>query len=143
MERDVPHILYAHHHHAGDPEEENVIPRLHHAGGIEVAQVLSLFRPSKGGVGDQRGTEPSVQHIRVPFYHMGATLPTGSRVVVDYRDPLAVPAVPDRDAVTPPELPADAPVLNVLHPVVVDLREMLRDDSCLTISHGIESRFCQ
>ena len=35
-------------------------------------------------------------------------------------------AVPDGDAVPPPELPADAPIPDILHPVVVLLAEVLR-----------------
>ena len=41
---------------------------------------------------------------------------------------VAVGAVPDRDAVPPPELAADAPVADVLHPVEVDLGEALGED---------------
>ena len=41
----------------------------------------------------------------------------------------AVVAVPDRDAVPPPELAADAPVADVLHPVQVDPGPALGDEA--------------
>ena len=50
----------------------------------------------------------------------------------------AVRAVPGRDAVSPPQLPADAPVADVLEPVVVHLREALRDDLDPARAHGFQ-----
>ena len=40
----------------------------------------------------------------------------------------AIVAVPDRDAVSPPQLAGDAPVLDIFQPVVINLLEALRDD---------------
>ena len=40
----------------------------------------------------------------------------------------------------PPELAADAPVADVLHPVVVDLGEALRDDPDLAAPNGLDGR---
>ena len=49
------------------------------------------------------------------------------RVGARHRVLAAGVAVPDRDAVAPPQLAADAPVADVLHPVQVDADPALRD----------------
>lgn len=44
----------------------------------------------------------------------------------------------DRDAVAPPQLPADAPVPDVLKPPVVDFLEPLRHNLDVTIPHSLQ-----
>mmetsp|Transcript_498 Transcript_498/g.824 ORF Transcript_498/g.824 Transcript_498/m.824 type:complete len:496 (+) Transcript_498:478-1965(+) len=58
--------LDAHHHHAGHPEEQDVVPRLQALGGVEPLEVLALrVGPAHGGEGPQAGGEPGVQHVVV------------------------------------------------------------------------------
>ena len=45
-------------------------------------------------------------------------------------------AVPDRDAVAPPELTADAPIPDVLEPVQVNFAPTLGVEADMTIAHG-------
>ena len=53
-------------------------------------------------------------------------------------------AVPDRDAVPPPELARDAPVADVLHPVQVELRPSAPGRSVTSpVAHGGEGRLGQ
>ena len=42
----------------------------------------------------------------------------------------------------PPYLPGDAPVLDVLHPVIVDLLQALGDYLYLFLAHGLNGRLC-
>ena len=46
--------LDAHHDHAGDPEEEDVMPRLQGVGGVEALQIRGiLVRPAQGREGPE------------------------------------------------------------------------------------------
>src|SRR6266536_4013128 len=56
---------------------------------------------------------------------------------------VTVRAIPDRDAMAPPQLPTDAPILDVLEPVEVGLLETFRHDSDTSIFHGSKSSMCQ
>ena len=122
-------ILDAHHDHAGNPEEEDVIAGFHDGGRIKIVQVLGIIRPAQGGMRPETGTEPGIQHIRGPVRcccepHWDRS--AGSSTADDHL--AAILAVPDRDAVSPPQLAADAPVTDVFHPVQVDLGETFGDD---------------
>ncbi len=56
---------------------------------------------------------------------------------------VAILAVPDRDAVTPPQLPADTPVLDIIHPVQENLGEAIRHKVDLALAHRFSCHFCQ
>lgn len=100
----------AEHHHSGHPEEEDVVAGDQNACGIELFQLRRLLRPAQGGERPQRRGEPGVQHV-------GVLLPAlGRRFVGADAALFAVGPVPDRDAVAPPQLPRDAPVVHVVHP---------------------------
>ena len=120
----------AHHHHAGHPEEQNVVACLHHRGWVELAQILRLLGPAERRERPEAGAEPGVEHVGV----LGGAL--RRRLVGAGHHERAVGQVPDRDAVAPPELARDAPVLNVFQPVEVDLLEALGDDLGAALAHG-------
>ena len=79
-----------------------------------------MFWPAKGGMGPESGAEPGVQHVLVLAQVCRATGRAGCRVFKLHNLGIAGVAVPDRDAVPPPELAADAPIAQVLHPILVD-----------------------
>ena len=64
-ERHVAGELQAHHHHARDPEEDDVEARDQHAGRIERLQLRRLLRPAERRERPQRGGEPRVEHVLV------------------------------------------------------------------------------
>mmetsp|Transcript_18696 Transcript_18696/g.44683 ORF Transcript_18696/g.44683 Transcript_18696/m.44683 type:complete len:798 (+) Transcript_18696:625-3018(+) len=147
--------LDPHHDHARDPEEEDVVPGLHHGRGVEPPQVLGgLVGPPEGGKRPQPRREPRVEHVLLLGEHArgAVSLIRGPpRLLGVSRHDVAVAAlrgdlllavkhVPDGDPVAPPQLPADAPVLDVLQPVVVDLLEALRDDPDVPVGDGLERR---
>src|SRR3990172_10887176 len=75
---------------------------------------------------------------------MGAALRVAHGIVQRRHGlPPTVGAVPDGDAMAPPELPADTPVADVLHPVLVGAGEVLRHDADLAIAHDAKSRLRQ
>src|SRR5581483_984170 len=59
------------------------------------------------------------------------------------RGHVAIRAIPDRDAMPPPQLPADAPILDVLEPVVIDLLESFGHNFDSSVFHGFERGLCQ
>ena len=50
----------------------------------------------------------------------------------------AVVAVPRRDLVAPPELAGDAPVVHILHPVIIGLAEALGHELDASVTHGLD-----
>ena len=136
VEGDFAGELQPRHDHARHPEEEDVVAGFHDRGRVEVLQVGGLFGPAQGGERPQAGGEPGVEHIGV-LLQIGAAAVGAVRGVLAGDGLLAaVGAVPDRDAVSPPELARDAPVLDVLQPVVVDLGEALGHDADAPVAHG-------
>ena len=120
--------LDAEHHHARHPEEEDVCAGFHHRGGIEVLQVGGLLRPAERGEWPQSGGEPGVEHVFILAQVVAAALGAFGRVFARHNGLAAVIAVPHRDAVPPPQLPADAPVADVLQPVIKDFGKVFRHD---------------
>ena len=131
------HILYAHHHHPRNPKEQDVVARFHYACGIEVVQILSIVGPAKRGVRPKRRTEPGVQHIRIAHKTARIACGTRRRIFALNDDFGAAFAVPDGDAVSPPELAADAPVADVVHPVEIDFGEAFRDDLRIAVCDSV------
>ena len=55
----------------------------------------------------------------------------------------AIRRVPDRDAVSPPQLARDAPILNVLQPIKINLLKALWHNADLSIANGCQCFGCQ
>ena len=114
----LPGVLAAGEDHPGHPEEDDVVAGDQHVGGVEIVQILGLLGPAQGGEGPQGGGEPGVQHVLV-LLRCACRRTSGScaGVLPDDGHLAAVVAVPGGDLVAPPQLPGDAPVADVLHPV--------------------------
>ena len=56
---------------------------------------------------------------------------------IDLGEVLAIDAlaIPHRDAVSPPQLPADAPVLDGIQPMEIDLRPAFRVELDVSVPH--------
>ena len=110
--------LQGHHDHAGDPEEDDVVAGHQGIRGVEALEILGLPRPAQGGKGPQSGGEPGVQHIRVLGQRrLRPQLRLAPRLRFAAADMgIARFVVVGRNPVPPPELAADAPVLDVPHP---------------------------
>ena len=81
--------------------------------GLKLGRVV---RPALRGKGPQLGAEPGVQHVLVLVHMVAAALGADIGVLHEGVGPAAVLAVEDRDAVAPPQLARNAPVLEVVHP---------------------------
>ena len=146
-ERHVAHEVQAEHDHARDPEEDDVEARDQHRGRIERRKLGRLGRPAQRRVRPQRGGEPRVEHVVVLAQRdvpamPGLGLRLGAGLVACDVD-RTVLVVPGRDPVTPPQLAADAPVLDAAHPLEVGAVPVLRHEADATILHRADRRLRQ
>src|SRR5262245_25807731 len=97
----------ARHHHARDPEEQDVVACLQTAGWVEPAQVGGVVRPAERAERPEPRAEPGVQHVGVALQLLAAAGWARPRVVACDDDLAAARAVPRRNAMAPPELARD------------------------------------
>ena len=128
------------HDHAGDPQRDNVACGDERRRGMMALEQLRLLRPALRGEGPQLRAEPGVQHVLVLMHVMAAALGAHVGVLGQGVLPAAVLAVEHGDAVAPPELAADAPILKVLHPGGVGLRPARGVEGDLAGVDGVERR---
>ena len=159
LERQRPRVLEPGHDHARHPEENNVRPRHQIRCWIKRLQRRRRFRPAHRRKRPQPRRKPRVQHVRVLFprrrirrrrepavrersvlQHAAGFLrrARGHRLPRNRR--VAPRKVPHRNPVPPPELARNAPVLQVLHPVVVHLRPAVREKAHLARAHHLARR---
>ena len=109
VEGNLVHEVQAHHHHPGDPEEDDVETRDQNVGRVMALKLGRLVGPAQRGEGPQRGREPRVEHVFVPCQLDGlAVMSLGGRPSLLFRaldEDLAIGAIPRRDLVSPPQLP--------------------------------------
>ncbi len=121
--------MAAEHDHAGDPEEEDVEAGDEEGGGVEGGEVFGELRfavgvcvgPAEGGEGKEAGGEPGVEDVGLLRDVGGVAVAAGCGGFAGDGDAAAGFAVPCGDAMAPPELAGDAPVVEVVHPFEIDL----------------------
>src|SRR5690606_27195357 len=106
-------------------EVNDVVAGDEHIRRIVAAQVLGLLRPAHRGKGPQGRTEPGVQHVGILLKGCASAVGAPFRGLPGNGDFAAVPAVPGRNAVTPPQLSGNAPIPHVLDPVEINLLKPL------------------
>ena len=144
VERHLAGEVRGHHHHPGDPEEDDVEARHEHGRRQERLQFLRLVRPAERRERHERGREPRVEHVFVALERAGVALRVGfgAGFFFGLRDEdLAVLAVPRGNLMAPPQLTRDAPVLDVFEPLIVGGGPVLRHEPDLAVAHDIERRF--
>src|SRR5271154_6071157 len=113
----------AHHDHARVPEKQDVVAAYEQARRVIRAEVWGVIRPAESGKRPEAGAEPCIENVFVLREFGAAALRAfcgrarGAGVTVDdfharveRGDHLfAIGAMPDGDAVAPPELARDAP----------------------------------
>ncbi|GJE71505.1 hypothetical protein CHKEEEPN_3051 [Methylorubrum podarium] len=65
LERGLIGEVQAHHHHPGDPEEDDVLARHQGVGGVEAGELRRLVRPAERRERPERGGEPRVEDVGV------------------------------------------------------------------------------
>ncbi len=99
---------------------------------------IGLVRPAEGGGRPQGRGEPGIEHILVAGQR-DAVASLCLRLFLRHRHiGFAVGVIPRRDPVTPPQLAADAPGLDVFHPVEEGLLPALRHDFDCAALHGFD-----
>src|SRR5450830_273130 len=141
----VLHQVHGHHDHPGDPEENDVEAGDQHVGGVEFLQEFGLLRPAQGREGPQARAEPGVQYVVVLLqgYVRAEVVLSAYFGFVAADIDLARLVVPGRNAVAPPQLTADAPVLDVAHPREVHVFVLLGHELDTAIFHGSNRRLGQ
>ena len=150
-ERHVLHEMQAHHHHPGDPEEDDVEAGDEHVGRIIALHVGVVVGPAQRRERPQRRGEPGVEHVLVAGDEAVALVAVERHLAPLLRrddflldviaervadgfffglgdEHLAVRPVPGRNLMAPPELARDAPGLDVLHPLEIGLFPVLRHE---------------
>ena len=127
--RHFARILQPGHDHPRHPEEDDVRTSDERAGRIE----LSPRRFVHGLVRPEPRRKPGVEHIRILNPPIAGGLNLALHACVPFS---LIILVPDRDAMAPPELARDAPVLDVLEPVIVDFFPALRKKPDRAVTHG-------
>mmetsp|Transcript_5897 Transcript_5897/g.11421 ORF Transcript_5897/g.11421 Transcript_5897/m.11421 type:complete len:400 (-) Transcript_5897:471-1670(-) len=145
IKRQLPRKFLSEHHHPRHPEEENVVPSLE-AGAASVGVETLVVRlwaciggPPHDAEGPKTAREPRVEHIRVlRKLHVVTVLLLGLDICLLLRSSnhilcgggeVSRPVnMPDGDAVPPPQLPRDTPVMDVVEPVEPSFLKSLGDD---------------
>ena len=133
----VAHELQAHHDHPRDPEEQDVEPGHQHRARIEALQLRRFLRPAQGRERPQGRGKPGVEHVLVPTQRIVVRqlVPLTRLGFVAADEDLAVLAVPGGYPVPPPELAADAPVLDVAHPLEIGRRPVFGNEAHPSVLH--------
>ena len=135
MDVDIPerhfalHGVHAHHHHPGDPEEDDVETCDQNRAGViplEVAcYLIGLVRPAKGRERPQATREPCVEHILVTTQLDSfaiVRLCRGQRCCfILFDEDMIIRPIPGGNPVAPPQLARNAPWLDVAHPFEIGL----------------------
>ena len=112
-----PHVFEPRHDHPSDPEKDDIRTSDQIGGWVKLFQFCRLFGPTHGRKGPEPRAEPGIKNIRV----LDPSFPRGFDLTADL-----LLSVPNRNSVPPPQLAADAPVLQIFHPVVVDFSPSFR-----------------
>ena len=128
------------HDHARHPQGDDVAGGDERRRGVMALELLGVLRPALRGEGPQLRAEPGVEHVLVLVHMVPAALRAHVDVLHEGVLPAAVLAVEHGDAVAPPQLAADAPVLEIFHPGGVGLRPARGVESDLAGVDGVERR---
>ena len=124
FERHLAREVRGHHDHACHPEEDDVVAGDQDAGGQVQIAVRCFVGPAHGAKGHQCGRVPGVQHIGISREGFARRLGLCIGFVVRHIH-LAIFVVPSGNLVAPPELAADTPIGDVVHPLVVGVDPVL------------------
>ena len=106
-------------------------------------KIRRFVRPAQRGKRPQSRAEPRVERIRVLMQMMAAAMRASiRRFACDDGFP-AVRTIPRRDAMAPPKLAADAPVFDILHPIVIDLLQTFGDKLGFPAANYLDCRLGQ
>ena len=142
VKRHIAGELQPRHDHPRDPEEDDVKAGHQHAGRVKRLHLRRLRRPAQRRERPQRRRKPGVQHIRfLRQRHLAAQVVLVAHRLFGIADiQVAAVVIPRRYPVPPPQLPADAPVLDVVHPLKIGLLPAFRHKAHAPVAHRLARR---
>ena len=143
VEGDFFHEFAGHEHHAGNPEEDDIIACDHDARREELLDIFRFFRPAHSRERPESRAEPCIEDIGVAMDMFAVAVLAFGDIFTADGNFAAVVAVPGRNLMAPPELAADAPVMDIFHPVIICLAEPFGDKPGFPSVDGINSCFGQ
>ncbi len=144
FERHFAGEFQRHHDHPGNPEENDVEAGHQHAARVEGIQFRRVIRPAEGGEGPQCGAEPGVENIVVLAQWCVAQAVFCAHFCFTAADvDLAGLVIPGRDAMAPPQLAGNAPVLQVAHPGEIHVLVLFWHELDAAVFHRVDGRLRQ
>ena len=137
LERGLAHVLHTGEDHASNPEEDNIIAGNERRGRVEIVKLLGLVRPAERGERPQSGREPGIQYVLLLMDMRAAALRAGAYIGLGDGHFAAVLTVERRNAVTPPQLTGDTPVVYIFHPAQVGLGEAVGHELGLALVYYV------
>ena len=127
FEWNLPGEVQAHHNHPRHPEENDVKTRHQHVSRVEGFEEIGLLRPAQRGERPQTRAKPSVENVFILTQYRVIQRVFSANFGLCAAN-VHVPrfVVPCRNPVPPPELAANAPVLDVAHPTEIHVFVLLR-----------------
>ncbi len=129
----------AQHDHARHPEEQNVKARNQQARRIKRVEIRTILSGNFGQPKHRHGSSPEENHVSSTSVDLLQLVRSAvlalRRILSRNNDLVASRTVPRRNAMSPPQLPRDAPVMDVLHPVQVRLPVVLRRELDVAFLH--------
>src|SRR3954470_17874486 len=102
------HEVAAEHDHARDPEKQNLVRSDQQRRGIENFLISCLLRPAQGGKRQQPGRKPRIEDVSILLQvQLAAFRALCGSLARDNN--FSTLTVPRRNAMTPPQLPRNAP----------------------------------
>mmetsp|Transcript_56719 Transcript_56719/g.120433 ORF Transcript_56719/g.120433 Transcript_56719/m.120433 type:complete len:228 (-) Transcript_56719:27-710(-) len=162
VKRKLVRQLQPHHDHPRHPEKEDVQSSLEKRGRIERLQVICMIWPSHHREGEEARGKPCVEDVRIPLKHdLVATTPQklfsldvcilltpghhptiiALHIRLDHAPLSLLGREPCRNLMSPPKLPAHAPIANVVQPLKPRLLMVSGDNLQLPIAHRIRGPF--
>ena len=121
LKRTVFHAVACLESHTGNPEENDIIAGHKHVIREVTVQIIRLLRPAQRGERPQCTGEPGIQNILIlnPVFQI-------LRILHPYIDFTGFLMIPGRNAVSPPQLTGDTPILDIFQPLMEGLFKALR-----------------
>ena len=107
------------HHHAGDPEENNIEAGDQNIGFVMACQFRRFIRPTQSRERPQRGREPRVEHIFIACQGNALTCLRLRRFFAFGDKHIAVFVIPSGNLMPPPKLARNTPGLDIVHPLEI------------------------
>ncbi len=146
LERNLPGQVVGGHDHARHPEEDDVeAGDQHRRRQVAVEATLGhglRVRPAQGGERPDLRGEPGFQHVAfLAQHHVAAQVVLCAHFIFAAADVAAAGGgiEPGRNAVAPPQLAADAPVLDVVHPVAIGVDPVRRHEGNRTVLDQLQA----